>query len=112
MENKFCPYCFNARVALKLDTEQHTCQPPPEYDDNELTDNNDFSSCGLTDGTWASRGIKLNLMLNAGNGKPVNIECNYWDNISEMWVPIMTYNPKYCPECGRDLSEDGYNEDT
>ena len=77
---KPCGFCVNARV------------------DDDLTDNNDFSS--LSVGFSAN---KYRTMISAGDGKPVRIETEKWDG--DHWSIIMRYYPKYCPECGRKLDE-------
>ena len=69
--------------------------------DECLTDNNDFSSHGVGHSPTPCR---YDMMLNAGNGVPVNIEVRYHDN-THGWCTIMKYCPKYCPECGRRLNE-------
>lgn len=76
-----CRMCFNARL------------------DNELTDENDFSAVSIGDSVNGYR-----LMLCSGWGKPPRIESEKWnDNMG--WFKIGEYNFKYCPNCGRKITE-------
>ena len=94
----YCKYCFNARVYKP--TEEEYMDP---YN-TELTDENDFSSCGV--GHCHSK--ERRFMINSGNGHPVNIEFELLDNKTKEWYIVGRYYPKYCPECGRRLDE--YNK--
>ena len=97
MEN-ICRFCFNAHVASTLpETED-------DYFEPELTDNNDSSS--ITIGDHAS---KHQMYFNSGNGKPCNIEVCEWKENGYRgqpgWATVGIYYPKFCPECGRPLTE-------
>lgn len=80
-ENRGCKYCLNARI------------------DDELTDNNDLSyhGCGsaITD---------YRCMIKSGGGRPTSII--FEEHTAERWNTIANYHPKYCPECGRNLTND------
>lgn len=91
MDN-ICRFCFNAYVASTLP------EPEDNYFENELTDDNDFSSVtiGFSD-------ERHQLYLNSGGGEPINIEVCEWYN--GRWHTIVKYYPKFCPECGRELDE-------
>lgn len=93
MSNKYCKYCFNARI-----------YEPTEEDillGNILDDNNDSSSHVVGENMRPYRSI----MINSGNGKPLNIEFLEWASTRERWETVGEYHPKYCPECGRRLNE-------
>ena len=91
----YCKYCFNARIYRP--TEEELMDPF----NTELTDENDFSSCGV--GHCHSK--ERRFMINSGNGRPVNIEFELLDNKTKEWYTVGKYYPKYCPECGRRLDE-------
>lgn len=91
----YCKYCFNARIYRP--TEEELMDPSA----TELTDENDFSSCGV--GHCHSK--ERRFMINSGNGHPVNIEFELLDNRTKEWYTVGRYYPKYCPECGRRLDE-------
>lgn len=94
-DHEYCKYCFNARVDEKI------FQGSLDVYDECLTDNNDFSSHSIG---HSHKPCSYDMMLNAGNGVPVNIEVRHHDN-THGWYTIMKYYPKYCPECGRRLNE-------
>lgn len=76
-----CDFCCNARVC------------------HCLSDDNDFSSCSL------GGCDKIRLMINSGYGKPVNLSVEKLvDNFG--WSVCFRFYPKYCPNCGRLLTED------
>ncbi|MBP1559724.1 MAG: hypothetical protein J6C96_00550 [Oscillospiraceae bacterium] len=77
-----CSMCVNAKV------------------DDELTDENDFSSISVGESAQGCR-----MSINSGNGRPVCIEVEEWDDNSHQNVVIASYYPKYCPNCGRELLE-------
>lgn len=77
-----CHMCFNARL------------------DNELTDDNDYSSC-----TIGSYDKDCRIMLSSGWGKPPRIEIERWNDSAAQWEYIGIYYPKFCPECGREIVE-------
>lgn len=79
-ELKPCHMCTNARV------------------DPDLTDDNDLSYHGV--GDCASN---FRLMMRSGARKPVMLEVEAW--LGERWGLIGSYEPKFCPECGRELTE-------
>lgn len=78
-----CPKCFNARV-----------DP-----DGELTDDNDFSSFSI-----GTSGRDYRIMYSSGYGKPPRLEVEKHDD-KLGWTKVAEYRPKYCPECGREITE-------
>lgn len=90
----YCNFCFNARVY------EPTLEEQLDPFNTELTDENDSSSCSI--GTCNP---STSIMLNSGNGKPVNIEFRTWSSKAEYWITVGRYYPKFCPECGRRLDE-------
>ncbi len=95
----YCKFCFNARVYEPTEEELMDSMNTP------LTDENDSSSHVVGKHMRPYRSI----MLNSGNGKPLNIEFLEWSSARERWETVGLYYPKYCPECGRRLDE--YDED-
>ena len=91
--NNICSFCFNAYVATTLP------EPEDNYFDNELTDDNDFSSA-----TIGFSGHSHQMYFNSGGGKACNIEVCEWGEDSR-WHTVGYYYPKFCPECGRPLDE-------
>lgn len=91
----YCKFCFNARVYEPTMEEQLDPQNTP------LTDNNDSSSHVVGENMRPYRSV----MINSGNGKPLNIEFLEWSPYRERWETVGLYHPKYCPECGRRLNE-------
>lgn len=91
-----CHFCYNAHVWAK---ESHLEE---DYFDEGLHDGNDSSSS-----TIGKSADGIQIYLNSGGGKPLNIEVCQW--INDRWHTIGYYYPKFCPECGRPLDE--YNID-
>lgn len=83
-ELKPCEMCLNARV------------------DDELTDDNDFSSISIGKST-----VGVRLSLNAEYGKPLRLEVTKWNEKTQRNELIATYYPKFCPNCGRPIIEYG-----
>jgi len=79
-EKPHCRMCINARVVP------------------ELTDDNDLSFHGIGD---CERDWRL--MIQSGGGRPMEIQVEAW--LGNQWGLIGTYQPKFCPECGRELDE-------
>ena len=44
-------------------------------------------------------------MLECGNRDALRIEFNRWNDNDKMWHTVGRYYPKYCPECGRKITE-------
>lgn len=84
-EIKYCSKCFNARI-----------DP-----DNELTDYNDFSSSTIE----YNKHDNFRMMLSSGAGKPLRIEAEKWSSSVQQWITVGQYYPKFCPECGRKITE-------
>lgn len=80
--SKPCFMCVNARV------------------DDELTDDNDFSSIGVG---RAMKGYRLS--INSGNRSPVSIKVEAWNEQMQRNTIVASYHPKFCPNCGRRLFE-------
>ena len=93
-----CKYCFNARIIEPAKTEEEAWDRQFE---TELTDDNDFSSCGIGAGDEIH-----NMFIDAGGGKPVSISVMKWDDKYKQNFTVCKYVPKYCPECGRFLGND------
>ena len=90
-----CKFCTNARSYLPTEEEL--------YSGNILTDINDFSSHSIGKSIDEHR-----FMLTSGSGKPLRIEHYVWCAFGDgdhQWVTSGVYYPKYCPECGRELTE-------
>ena len=97
---KVCPVCFNAYVYNQL--------PESEDDwyDNGLDDSNDGGSrtVGLSRDNFQ-------IYINSGFGKSLEIETCQWISDPKgpphngRWHTVAVYYPKFCPECGRELSE-------
>ena len=89
-----CNFCFNAHVYASMPkTVEEECFG------TDLTDSNDWSSS-----TVGCHADNYQIYINAGNGKPVNIETCEWAPDGR-WRTVAIYYPKYCPECGRQLLE-------
>lgn len=67
---------------------------------DELSDNNDFAYFTIGE---CVKGFRI--MLGSGNGKPLRIEFEQWDDSRKQWVTVGAYHPKNCPECGRPIIE-------
>lgn len=84
---------------------------PCEFCDNgrtndDLDDDNDYGSISI-DGIQHDN-VGYRLMLTYGWGKPLRIEADVWNDKRKEWsLHVLQYYPKYCPECGRRLSEYG-----
>lgn len=78
-----CRMCFNARVGSN----------------RELSDD-DFESLRIGDSYGGDIAI-----IPAGYGKPARIEFKKWDDDVLEWVLLARYYPKFCPNCGRPLTE-------
>ena len=94
--DKVCPVCFNAYVYNSLPKVEE------DYFDEGLNDTNDFGS--RTVGT-SNNGFQM--YINSGGGRPLEIETCQWTN--DKWHTMAVYRPKFCPECGRALTE--YNKE-
>lgn len=86
MNNKPCYMCINARVVP------------------ELTDETDLSYHPVGD---CDNGFRI--MIGSGNRRPMRILFEQWNG--EYWRSVGVYDPKFCPNCGRELSEYRRNND-
>ena len=78
--------------------------------DEDLSDDNDYGSISIDGYRIEDRGIRL--MLTYGWGKPLRIETDVWNDKRKEWsLHVLQYYPKFCPECGRRLSEYGAEGD-
>lgn len=70
---------------------------------NELSDDNDYSSCSVGD---SDKGYRI--MLSSGCGRAPRIEVEKWfENLQENKT-IAEYYPNYCPNCGRKIEKRMY----
>ena len=76
-----CRFCVNA----------HT--------DPELDSNNDLSYMGIGE---SSKGYRI--LFRSGDSRPTELLFEKWDEKSG-WHLIGRYQPQYCPNCGRKLTE-------
>lgn len=77
-----CVMCVNAR------------------NDSRLTERNDFSSFMIGSSKKGSC-----ITFSSGGGKSPVIEFRMWDDVLCVFNIIGTYNPKFCPNCGRKIDE-------
>lgn len=88
-----CPMCDNARV------------------NGDLTDRNDLHYCAVGDSEDGFR-----VMIRSGAGRPMALLFEQRrklraDSQEQVWMTMAVYEPKFCPNCGRELSEYGdWNE--
>lgn len=78
--------------------------------DPDLKDNNDYSSIGI----GCTSSSKRRFMLSSGDCLPVRIEFEMYCEEDNLYHTFGVYFPKYCPNCGRELSEyivDEYGRD-
>ena len=80
IENPTCFMCDNACV------------------NGELTDENDLSYHGVGECQE-----KFRIIIGSGDGKPMRILFEQWGG--KYWGTIGIYEPKFCPNCGRELVE-------
>ena len=78
----YCPKCMNA------------------YVEPELEPDCDFSSRSVGE---ANPGYRM--MLNSGARRKTHISLERWNENHQQWETEGFYIPKYCPECGRKLTE-------
>ena len=81
---EYCNVCFNARVS----------------DDYELNDDNDLSYHYVGD---CAKGHGI--CIASGDGKPLRILFDKYEEKLGRKVDVGIYYPKFCPECGRELNE-------
>lgn len=83
MNKNICGYCFNARIC----------------EDGELTDDNDFSAICIGEGSECFR-----VMFCSGWGQAPRIEFDML-GVDAIMHTVARYFPKFCPECGRKITE-------
>lgn len=66
----------------------------------ELNEDNDFHA-----GTIGETESHNQIMYESGNRDAPRIEFNRWGDQTNMWHTVGRYYPKYCPECGRKITE-------
>lgn len=77
-----CYMCDNARI------------------NDDLTDDNDYSVCCVGVSSENNR-----IVVSSGWGKPLSIDFELWNDFSKCWNTVAYYNPKFCPNCGREIFE-------
>ncbi|USF25539.1 hypothetical protein N510_000451 [Firmicutes bacterium ASF500] len=80
-ETKVCGMCNNA------------------FADPELNSDNDLSYFGIGE---CEKGFRM--LLRSGDGRQTTILVEKWFD-GTGWMTIGYYQPKYCPNCGRELRE-------
>lgn len=80
-ETRACEMCLDASI------------------DPELNSDNDLSFIGIGE---CAKGYRM--LLRSGDGKPVAILVERWSDTTG-WQTIGCYQPKYCPNCGRELKK-------
>lgn len=96
-------------------TEPSNFEEPCEFCDNgrtndDLDDDNDYGSISIDGYRIEDKGYRL--MLTYGWSKPLRIEADVWNDKRKEWsLHVLQYYPKFCPECGRRLSEYGAEGD-
>lgn len=70
----------------------------------ELAPDNDLSYCSIGK---CEKGYRM--FIRSGDGKPVEILVEKWNDVAG-WQIIGHYYPKYCPECGRHITEEALSE--
>lgn len=88
-----------------------TCQFCDNGRTNEdLSDDTDYGSASIDGIRYDDKGYRL--MLSYGWGKPTRVELDVWNDKRQEWsLNVLQYYPKFCPECGRRLSEYGTKGD-
>lgn len=77
---ELCPFCLNARIC------------------SELTEYTDFSSYSVG---FSEKGFRI--MFNSGFGSPPRLQFEFLS--FHGWEAVGIYFLKYCPVCGRKISE-------
>lgn len=67
--------------------------------DPDLNCDNDLSYYGIGEAVFQYR-----ILFRSGDDRPTSILFEKWGGDTG-WRSIAYYNPKYCPNCGRELSE-------
>ena len=80
-----CNFCNNASV------------------DSSLTSDNDLSYCRI--GVCAEG---TDMFIRTGNEKRTSIIVHRWDKKKDKNIIVGIYDMKYCPECGRKLTENTF----
>ena len=73
-----------------------------EYTDPELNSDNDLSYISIREHEKGYRAL-----LRSGDGRPTAILFEKWTD-GAGWTTIGHYQPKYCPNCGRELKENDH----
>ncbi len=84
---KYCDFCCNASV------------------ESDLTHENDLSFLSV------GKSIKGHSMhFRSGDNKPTAIVVSECDDSFQLNIDVCIYAPKYCPECGRRLFENKFDD--
>lgn len=94
-----CSFCFNAHVWAAEEAKKQLSLEDIDPFDEGLHDENDGSSSSIGHCT-----LNYRILFNSGRGQACNVEISRW-NTKTGWIPIAQYFPKFCPECGRPLTE-------
>lgn len=70
--------------------------------DDELNFNNDLSYYSVGDCCDNKR-----MMFRSGAKKPTSLLIEEYDEQVKQWITVGVYQPKFCPNCGRELFENG-----
>lgn len=68
--------------------------------DPDLNPDNDFHA-----GCIGTTTDKNQIMMCSGYNEAPRIEFNRWNPSDQRWHTVGIYYPKFCPECGREISE-------
>lgn len=91
---KYCEMCFDARLCQMIcDKEEEECT---------LTDENDLSYISI-----GEMSKEHSMFIASGGGRPVRLIVQKVDEVKAENMLVGIYYPKYCPNCGRKLTEYG-----
>lgn len=76
------------------------------YTNPELSSDGDLSYFTIGE---CEKGYRA--MLRSGDNRPVEIIFEKWSDTAG-WLTIGCYQPKFCPNCGRELKENGKQKET
>lgn len=73
--------------------------------DNALINGDLSSDCDYSSFTLCSMPSRTRLMLSSGFSSPLRIEYEVFDDQYGVWRRYGVYYPKFCPNCGREVTE-------